>query len=255
MRPALSRRTPIALVVSGFTAWSMVRTGLVAAGLLAGVGSALAGRPMATDDASTNPAGTCQVEAWVERAATHPHAQHGLVVAPACGLSETLELAADLTHWRGSSDEPRGRGLALKWVDPSLDLGGWRWGAKLALAWAREPDTGRWHDDELGLSALVASRELSDTLALHANLGHQRRPHAQQDATAYAVALAWTPSARSQVFGEFTGDDRSPPVRTAGARWWLLPETLGLDLTVARQAATARSRVVTVGFGWYGLRF
>ena len=38
-------------------------------------------------------------------------------------------------------------------------------------------------------------------------------------------------------------------------RYWLMPEVLGLDLTVSRTNAVRDSTAVTVGVGWYGIRF
>ncbi len=72
--------------------------------------SAQAGRPLASDDAGTAAVGTCQLESWVERGS----GEHALVVAPACGIAQDIELGFDYTR-PGSRDEVRGSGgLALK---------------------------------------------------------------------------------------------------------------------------------------------
>jgi len=63
--------------------------------------AAHAGRPLATDDAGTTPQGECQLEAWGE----WQHERHGGVIAPACGVTSTLELSAAYAR----SNLPTGR--------------------------------------------------------------------------------------------------------------------------------------------------
>lgn len=39
----------------------------------------------------------------------------------------------------------------------------------------------------------------------------------------------------------------------AGARWWLLPERVALDVTTGRSTGTNSTRTTTIGLGWYGI--
>ena len=125
---------------------------------------------------------------------------------------------------------------------------GWQFGAKANAAAARTAAGARWESDTYGATA-IATRELTDGLALHLNLGGERRKRDGRDATLYAVALAWEPSPQVLLFGEVLGDDRSSATRTVGARWWLLSERLGLDpkgfLEVAKGSA-AYSQIMDV---------
>jgi hypothetical protein len=57
------------------------------------------------------------------------------------------------------------------------------------------------------------------------------------------------------VFAELNGDNRSAATQSVGMRWWLLPETLGLDVTTSRTNATSDSQTWGIGLGWYGLKF
>ena len=40
---------------------------------------------------------------------------------------------------------------------------------------------------------------------------------------------------------------------TAGARWWLNKDTLGLDLTAGRESGVHGATVWTLGLCWYGI--
>jgi hypothetical protein len=71
---------------------------------------ALAGRPLSSDDAGTADAGTCQVEAWGEKAGP----DRATVIAPACGLLPGLELGADYSVPRPRNGVRAEAGLALK---------------------------------------------------------------------------------------------------------------------------------------------
>ena len=73
---------------------------------------AQAARPMATDDTATAPAGECQIEAWGERV----DAERSQVIAPACGLTDTLELDTAASRIQGGEASVNGLVVGLKWV-------------------------------------------------------------------------------------------------------------------------------------------
>lgn len=109
----------------------------VALSLLMAAPLAMAGRPLASEDASTADAGGCQLEAWFGRIG----AAGSTTLAPACGLLTGLELDADLGVFSPRGTQPLQAGLALKWL-PSAVLwdtaaGSVHVGAKLSGAWAK----------------------------------------------------------------------------------------------------------------------
>jgi hypothetical protein len=73
---------------------------------------AQAARPMATDDTATAAAGECQIEAWGERIDD----ERSQVLAPACGLTDTLELDTAVSRIQGGGASLHGLVVGLKWV-------------------------------------------------------------------------------------------------------------------------------------------
>ena len=215
---------------------------------------AMAGRPLSTDDAATADAGTCQVETWHERTGS----ERALVVAPACGLMPGLELGLDST-WPTPRDVVRQEaGVAVKLVPPSWKLdtaaGELNFGLKLAGGWLK-PAAAKWQGSEvsvLGLASLKASEQVS----VHANVGAARDRASSEKATLLNLAVAWAPRESFLVFAEAQGNSKKDvfggTVTTAGARWWLVHEKLGLDLTASRESGGGSKRY-TVGLGWYGI--
>lgn len=220
----------------------------LAAGLLSL--SALAGRPLGTEDAGTNPQAQCQLEAWVDNT-SGARSTH---VGPACGLIDGLELGFELVNATPRDEQPQGRALALKWAPEWLEWQGTRFGLKLGTASERAPGETNWHQATVAALAIV-SMPLGPSWTVHLNAGRQRDKLAGASSTTYGAALTWTPHERWLVFGELTGDNQSAATQTVGLRWWLLPETLGLDLTSSRTNATPDSRAWGIGLGWYGIRF
>ncbi len=103
------------------------------------------------DDAGTTPQGTCQLESWTRRAASHLE----LTAVPACTLAGT-ELSLGLSHLRGEGALP------------------WALGAKRALR--------HWHDERLQLAASIetagdvrqaGARSWALNLPLSVGLGRQ----------------------------------------------------------------------------------
>lgn len=103
--------------------------------------------------------------------------------------------------------------------------------------------------------AMLASWIPNDTWAVHVNAGHAHRPLAGENARQAAVAVTWQPDPRWLLFAEVTADQHEDVGRAAGVRWWLIPDTLGLDATVQKAHRSGTGTGWGVGLGWYGLRW
>jgi len=221
---------------------------VLAAGLMLAAGPAIAGRPLSTDDASLEDAGVCHVESWWQRADT-AHEWH---FAPACGLAGNTELALELANYSPADTDRRALDFQIKTLLPALSLGDWSFAAKFNVEQAQGASDGRWAAD--GYSATgIASWALSPDVALHLNLGVQRSVRDAMWSRSYAAALAWNAGTRWLSFVELGGDDQSSAVRMIGARFWLIPDRLGLDFTIANQAGVPASRLTTLGLSLYGI--
>ena len=72
---------------------------------LATAGLAWAGRPLSTDDAATAGAATCQAESWFQRA----EGARDVVLAPACGLGDAVEVGLEWCFLGGDAGPGRRR--------------------------------------------------------------------------------------------------------------------------------------------------
>lgn len=214
-----------------------------------------AGRPLATDDATVIDPGTCQLEAWAERGS----GDHAIVMAPACGLIESLELDLDYTLPQ-PRDELRGAaGAALKWVPPQAKvgtpLGELNFGLKVGTAWQKLRGDS-WSSAESGFLAL-ATLKLHEDWLVNANLGASRDRDSKETAAVWKLALAWTPLEQALLFVETEQTDNKDvfggTVNTVGGRWWLAKDRFGLDVTAGREKGSGLGTLWTVGFGWYGI--
>ncbi len=214
--------------------------------------SAQAARPLGTEDAGTNAARQCQLEAWAD----HGQGARTWHLAPACGVGQGLELG-----WESAQDMPRAAGeldrsAALKWAPEWLAWQDWRFGLKTQAQQGRAgsgPDTA-WHVQQSSWLAIV-SVPLTPDWSVHANLGRSRLHDPSDSRNTYGLAMTWTPHEHWLLFAEALGDQRSPASRNLGLRWWLIPDVLGLDLTHSVTNATPGSHSTGVGLGWYGLTF
>lgn len=227
----------------------------LALGLCALAPLAQAGRPLSTDDAATADAGTCQVETWHERAGT----DRALVLAPACGVVPGVEVGFD-SSWLTPRDVVRQEaGLAVKLVPAAWKLhtpvGELNFGLKFAAGWLK-PAADKWQGNEttvLGLASLKASEQVG----VHLNLGAARDRSSSTQASVLNLALVWAPQSSYLVFVEAQGNSKKDvfggTVTSAGARWWLVHEKLGLDFTASRESGGASASRYSVGLGWYGI--
>ena len=216
--------------------------------------AAWAGRPLGTDDAGTTPQGSCQLEAWHEASDA---SSHTLVLAPACGLTETVELGADYSLPHPQTDVRAAAGLALKWVPARWQMdtgaGALNFGLKFSMGRA-QPAAAEWQATESAV-LILASLTLNDAWSLHANLGPAHDHGSETRANRFNLALSWVPHTRWQLFAETQTNDRreifGETVNAAGVRWWWIQDRLGLDLT--RSQAAGAEIGWSAGFGWYGI--
>jgi hypothetical protein len=219
--------------------------------------TAHAGRPLSSDDASTADTGTCQLESWLERAGR----ERAWAIAPACGIAKGMEVGADYTLPHPRDTLRATGGLAFKWVPEgwlsTTSAGELNFGVKLNASMDHPTGAG-WHRSETSVLAL-ATLKPSDALAVHANLGAAHEHTSRTTATLLNLAIAWTPGEQALLFAETQANSKRTvfggTVNTAGARWWLVPDRFGLDLSASRQAGAAIGTLWTLGLGWYGLAF
>ena len=209
-----------------------------------------AARPMATDDTATTAAGECQIEAWGERVDN----ERSQVLAPACGLTDTLELDAGLSRIQGGGATINAMVLGLKWVPTGAAwdtaLGTVRLGLLGGVLWTRATGD-RWKTDSAALIGL-SGLEFSADWNLYANFVTTRDLDTGKHVNGLRAALAWQPDDRVLLFVEGLRSSDSSNVRNAGFRLWAIPEVLGLDVVTTRSAGGGLT--ISVGFGWYGIR-
>jgi len=180
---------------------------------------ALAGRPLAVDDANVDDAGHGHVEAWAARAP----GSRTYNLAPAFSPVDGLELGALLA--RDTRAATRLRGLQAKWrITPSRDEG---CNAGASLGWLHETGAAR----TATLTGLFTCH-LAQRGSVHLNLGVSK-------ARGTAAALAWGLAYERQVRGvtpsiEWFGGQGGKPTLQAGLRGNIAP-LLQLDGSVGRR--------------------
>ena len=223
---------------------------LAAAMLAACTTTAYAVRPMTTDDAAVADTGTCQIEAWYER----DRRGHAIVANPACGAAKGLEIGAGIGRDRTDGESTTVYALGAKWVPESGRFGSPLGTLDLGLRVATTRAHG--HASDHGVF-LLATLEAAPKLAVHVNAGVVRDAVLHVNGTLLFAALAWSAGERTLLFAEALASDRSAvfggAVRTVGARWWLVKDTLGLDFTASKQAGSDSGTRWGIGFGWYGI--
>jgi len=213
----------------------------------------MAGRPLATDDAGTADAKTCQVESWIEKQAS----EHEWVVSPACGLVDGVELGFEYARPESINDVTAEAGLALKWVPASWQTstawGDLNFGLKFSTGHAKPVGSG-WRPVDRG-ALLLATLVPNEQWTVHGNLGAVYDRDNKTTGTVLNVATTYTPTDNWLVFAEVQANDKhevfDKNVLSSGVRYWLVPDKLGVDLTASHQKGALT--LWTVGFGWYGL--
>ncbi|TDM09294.1 MAG: hypothetical protein C4K60_08365 [Ideonella sp. MAG2] len=212
--------------------------------------SALAGRPMATEDAGVLDAGACELESFAGRSrpAGGPSSQV-LSMQLGCGVGANSQLA--LAAARSNSDGESTRTLTLLGktaLNPDADDDA----PSYALAWALGADSaqGGMRHEGTALNA-VMSWPLHDKVTLHANIGWSHSASAKQSTTGWAVGVEHNFVNALDMTAETYGNDReSAPWVQVGLRWAVRPNQLYVDTNYGVQVGGDRQRSISVGLRW-----
>lgn len=218
-------------------------TALAAACLVASP-EALAGRPMATEDAALSEAGSCQVEVWTERGRDERY--HW--VKPACVPFEHIEFA--LGGARVRADDGERSSLIEGHIKYLLrESTGQQAGYGLFLGEHRDRSApGR--AGERVLKAMTTVPLIDETLVVHLNAGVSR----ERDGTSRRVRGLWSAALDRELGGQTrgfveafgTGSDR--PSWQVGLQHQLAPGRLQLDASVGSVVGRWRdNRQLSVG--------
>ena len=219
--------------------------------LVALSGSAFAGRPLATEDASVLEEKRCQVEAWIDRARTASESW----LAPACNFGGGIEWEAGFARGResGRSFDTQSyaqvKGLLRELDDAST--WGLAWVAGISRDALRESRRG-WQDPY----ALLAVSVQSGTVLLHSNIGWTRDRARRRDIALWGVATEVAAGERITWVGEAFGAGSEKPFLRGGARLSVVKDTVEVDLTVVnRPGGTRQERYISLGVFWLSGRF
>ena len=209
--------------------------------------SALAGRPLTTEDAAILEDKACQLEAWADRARD---VTTGWLV-PACNFGLGVEWQVGFSReWEGGASRmpeayAQAKGLFREATEQS------RWSAGWVVGVTRRPhnESHRGWEHPYVLAPVSWS---VDRWNFHVQPGWARDRETGRDITTWGAAVEHTSKPLDWVAEVFGQNSEKPFVR-AGLRWTPIIGHLDLDLTyVTRAGGTKDERFVSVGFTWYG---
>ena len=224
--------------------WRTLALTLAAAALCT---SALAGRPLQTEDAGVMARGECELEGVAERDDGSP-ATRELSLGGGCGIGYDTQLGLELARTRAGAPADRGLRLGGKttlWQ--AVGSGDDRTAFTLAYGWSAARAAGSsWSSAAVDVAAVL--RIPAEPLIWHLNLGLERDTGASQTTTTWGVAAELAPWGAFTPMAELVGNDRGEAMWNLGLAWEVAPERLILDVSWGRQFEGGSAKVLTTGF-------
>ena len=212
--------------------------------------TALAGRPMATEDAGVLEASDCELESFV--GANRPKGgptERVLSLQVGCGVGGQSQVAVAVA--RASADGESLRTVTLL-GKTALNPHAEDTAPKFTLAWALSADSGRGGLKHEG-SALntVMSWPMHDKVSLHLNLGWSHSASDKQSTTTWSGGIEHHVRDDLDLTAETFGNDReASPWVQVGLRWAVQPEKFYIDTSYGVQTGGERNKAVTLGLRW-----
>jgi len=219
--------------------------------LLVAAPSALAGRPLQTEDAGVLEPRSCEVEGATLRTRAAGVTARDSTLALACGFGLSSQAGIAISRSQASGERARAAELFGK---TRLRQGQGDETPALTLAWA----LGMSRTDGAAEGWQQANRELNLVYSapagpgsVHLNLGHARDQASRLRSTTWGAAyehegvdaggVKWQPMA------ELFGDDREGAWWNLALRATVVPDRVFVDLSYGRQFTRERATLVTAG--------
>ncbi len=208
--------------------------------------TALAGRPLQTEDAGVLGRGECEFEAAFRReSGVEAPSAREITGQVGCGVGVQTQLALALV--RSRSGTTRGEGVAFSGKTFMRELSDTQAGMVLAYAIADARASGQSFRHESTEIKAVLSAPLADAWLLHGNLGWSRAESERQNSTIWSAAVERIGVGRFDLMAEVFGDDRSAPWWNTGLRYTVIDQRLFLDASYGAQIKRGRPKLLTIG--------
>lgn len=222
-----------------------ISLGLILVGL--GLNSALAGRPIETDDASVTNHRTCQLDFWTEttRETRQDNFNGG------CNFLGNGEFSLGLGDLHGNQEDQSLTALGYKHILQNFTDTSMGYGIAASREWGRLKSTNESSQETL-ITSIASVPLQGEDLLLHLNLGYlQYSDQTQHDNSLFkAVALDYSLNERAGFSVEtYSGVGDSLGWRV-GARYTLIPDFLQIDASYGSDYGVYQSaKAFTIGFG------
>jgi len=207
--------------------------------------SALAGRPLTTEDAAIVDAKSCQLETWIDRAT---HTTTGWLV-PACNFGANIEwqIGFARTRFDGESRYSESYAQVKTLVREMTDAEPWSVGLVAGVTRRPlNPSYNGWHHPYV---VVPFSQVLCRTpFTFHADIGWARYHDQRRDVTLWGVAVEAAVHERAVLLAESFGENSRKPFVRLGGRWTAIRQHMDVDLSwVARPGGPRDERLVSLG--------
>jgi hypothetical protein len=187
----------------------------IAAGLFSA--AALADRPMVTDSANTNKAGSGHVEAWLSNLDSDFGSASGLSVAPAYAFADGVQVGGIFARLSGGGETLTNTGVNLKWRITPSNPNGCNFGAKFEYARVKfKDDFGNSASGNASGVTGLGTCNFTQGGSLHMNLGFVK-PSGGSSVTAWGLGYEHKFGAITPHI-EINGIEDSDEVVTIGLR-------------------------------------
>ncbi len=208
-------------------------------------GSAWAGRPFFTDDASLTDAQSCQLETWYQGTKESDM----LSVMPACNPTGNFEISTGFTQLshQGGAGQEYGYVLQGKTVLRPIEIDH-RYGIALAFGIARSD-----HRQNGGEYIYVPISYASPSQAWHSNfnIGMTREQASGKNRLTWGAGTSYAIHPRIMVFGEFFGHLAINPKFHTGVSIDLIPDRMQMDMTYGKDTELNKdANSYTIGFSF-----
>ena len=205
--------------------------------------TAWADHPLVSETADALARGTCQVEFFSGHEKGRSAPTLGISDAQfSCGAGTRSQAAIGINSTRIDGLRVEGYRVAGKTTLVAPEDGNTGFGVRYSLGWTAVQ--GRRTELESTTVLAVATREISNGVIAHANLGFTRDRLQSRSTGSWSLGVETTDafSLAADVYGE----ERSKPSVSLGAGWWAGKEVF-LSIAYAVQTADAKTNILSLG--------